>query len=236
MKNILVLSILFLTVLAVNSQTIHTKTYCNTNDHPIIFLHGGTGHNSVGFEATTAQKLSENGFYVIVYDRGGEGRKATLIGYSRGGIVATLFEENYPNKIEYIVLVGAPVSMQKIFKTILSTLQEIYLTKNFSVNFRYINILENMDKSSIEYSSYCFGHAMQNGFYSLSKPKNETLIIYSKFKMDTLLTKYSSQMICEASEGFWKIEKQTTIDLTSNLKIAISIIVLAMCLLPTRTI
>ena len=231
MKNILVLSILFLTVLAVNSQTI-----CNTNDHPIIFLHGGTGYNSVGFEATTAQKFSENGFYVIVYDRGGEGRKATLIGYSRGGIVATLFEENYPNKIEYIVLVGAPVSMQKTFKTILSTLQEIYLTKNFSVNFRYINILENMDKSSIEYSSYCFGHAMQNGFYSLSKPKNETLIIYSKFKMDTLLAKYSSQMIYEAPEGFWKIEKHTTIDLASNLKIAISIIVLAMCLLPTRTI
>lgn len=104
----------------------------------IIFLHGGPGYNCANFEATTVQKRAENGFFVIVYDRRGERRskdnnakftfkqtvdelnsiyqtygvkKSTLIGNSFGGVLATLFSENFPNKLESIILVGAPVSL-----------------------------------------------------------------------------------------------------------------------------
>lgn len=79
-------------------------------------------------------------------------------------------------------------------------------------------MLEKMDTTSIEFSSYCFVHAMQNGFYSPKNPTAEAKNIYSKFKTDTLLTKYASQMSYEATRGFWKNEKYTTIDLTTNLK------------------
>src|SRR5690606_29831600 len=100
----------------------YIKTFGNKKDKPIVFLHGGPGYNAVNFEATTAQKLADKGFYVIVYDRRGEGRsvdseanytfkeafddinaiyqqysltKATVIGHSFGGVVATLFAEQY---------------------------------------------------------------------------------------------------------------------------------------------
>jgi len=245
MKTIITSTILLLVTMFANGQSIYTKTFGSRKDKPIIFLHGGPGYNCANFEATTAQQLADIGFYVIVYDRRGEGRskdlnaqftfketfddlntiyqkygltKSTLIGHSFGGVVATLFAEKYPEKIQSIILVGAPVSLQETFKTIISTSKTIYQTKNDSINLNYISMLENMDKSSIEYSSYSFMHAMKNGFYSPKNPTEEAKIIYSKFKTDTLLTKYASKMTYQAPQGFWKNEKYTTIDLTSNLK------------------
>ena len=79
------------------------------------------------FEGTTAQKLAEKGFYVIAYDRRGEGRsadpeakftydeafqdlnaiykkynlkKATLLAHSFGGLVATLIYREISSKCE----------------------------------------------------------------------------------------------------------------------------------------
>ena len=40
-------------------------------------LHGGPGHNSYDFEATTAKNLSNLGYFVIVYDQRGQGRSQT---------------------------------------------------------------------------------------------------------------------------------------------------------------
>lgn len=245
MRRIITL-ILFTFLVALSyGQTIYTKTFGNRKDKPIIFLHGGPGFNSANFEATTAQQLADKGFFVIVYDRRGEGRstdtnakftfnetiedlnsiyqkfnlqKSTLIGHSFGGIVATLFAEANPKKVQSIVLVGAPVSLQTTFKHILSKSKSIYETKKDSVNLKYISMLEKIDTASFEYSSYCFIHAMQNGFYSPKNPTTEAKKIYSKFKTDTLLTKYASQMSYEAPRGFWKNEKYTTIDLTTKLK------------------
>lgn len=245
MKTIITTTILIMATLFTDGQSIYTKTFGSSKDKPIIFLHGGPGYNCVNFEATTAQQLADQGFFVIVYDRRGEGRsndpnakftfketfddlnsiyqkysltKPTLIGHSFGGVIATLFAEKYPDKIQSIILVGSPVSLQETFKTIISTSKTIYQTKNDSLNLYYISMLENMDTNSIEYSSYSFMHAMQNGFYSPKNPTEEAKIIYSKFKTDTLLTKYTSQMTYQAPQGFWKNEKYTTINLTKNLQ------------------
>jgi proline iminopeptidase len=242
---IIVSTILFFATIVANGQNIYTKTFGNGKDKPIIFLHGGPGYNCVNFEATTAQKLADKGFFVIVYDRRGEGRskdqnskftfsetfddinslysqfkltKAILIGHSFGGVVATLFAEVNPKKVQSIILVGAPISLQSTFKNILITSKNIYQTKKDSVNLNYISMLENMDTTSIEYSSYCFGHAMQNGFYSPKNPTSEAKTLYSTFRTDTLLRKYASQMSYQAPQGFWKNEKYTTIDLTKNLQ------------------
>lgn len=245
MKKTITLFTFIVSTIVVNSQTIYSKAFGNPNDKPLIYLHGGPGYNSVGFELTTAQKLSENGFYVISYDRRGEGRSldknakftfnetfadinliynkfnltsATLIGHSFGGVIATLYAEKNPNKTKSIILLSAPLSMQETLSTILESSKLIYTNNNDSVNLNYINMLEKMDKSSIEYSSYCFSHAMQNGFYYPKKPTKEALNIYKKFKTDTLFIEYSSQMTYEAPRGFWQNEKYTTLDLNENLK------------------
>ncbi|WP_341227620.1 alpha/beta hydrolase [uncultured Arcticibacterium sp.] len=245
MKKILTAFVIIISTIVVHSQSIYSKAFGNPNDKPVIFLHGGPGYNAVGFESTTAQKLSENGFYVITYDRRGEGRStnknakftfdetfkdinliydefnltsATLIGHSFGGLIATLYAEKYPNKTESIVLVSAPLSMQETLSTILKSSKSIYTKNNDSVNLKYIAMLENMDKNSLEYNSYLFSHAMQNGFYYTKEPTQEAVNIYSMFRTDTLLIKYSSQMTYEAPRGFWQNEKYTSLDLNENLK------------------
>lgn len=245
MKKTLTVFVFIVTTLVANAQIIYSTAFGDPNDTPLIFLHGGPGYNAVSFESTTAQELSGNGFYVISYDRRGEGRSpdknakftftetledinsiyetynltsATLIGHSFGGIIATLYAEKYPNKTTAIILVSAPLSMQETLSSILKSSKSIYLSNKDSVNLNYINMLEKMDKSTLEYSSYCFRHAMQNGFYYPKEPTKEAVTIYKKFKTDTLLIKYSSQMTYEAPRGFWKNEKYTQLDLNKNLK------------------
>lgn len=79
-------------------------------------------------------------------------------------------------------------------------------------------MLENMDTNSLQYSSYCFAHAMQNGFYTPTQPSESAKSIYATFRTDTLLTKYASQMSYQGPKGFWENESYTSIDLTQNLK------------------
>lgn len=243
-KNILSLLLLLGTIL-VHSQDLYINVFGDSKNHPVIFLHGGPGYNCANFEATTAQQLANHGFYVIVYDRRGEGRSkatpatytfqetindlveiyqkynlknATLLGHSFGGVIGTLFAEKHPDKVQSLILVGAPVALQETFSTIISSSKTLYLAKNDSVNLRYIAALENMNKSSLEYSSYCFMHAMQNGFYSPKNPSVEAQSIYATFRADTAIAQYAGQMSYEAPLGFWKNEKYTTLDLTHNLK------------------
>jgi proline iminopeptidase len=245
MKQFIIASILLFSTIIVCGQKIYTKTFGNPKDKAVVFLHGGPGYNCVNFERTTAQKLADKGFFVIVYDRRGEGRsedkkakytfdetlndinyllkknkikKAVFIGHSFGGLVATLFAEKYPDKTEAVVLVGAPVVFQETFRTIIKSSKEIYKQKNDTVNLKYITMLEKMDTSKLEYSSYCFAHARQNGFYSTKSPTDQAKSIYASYKTDSVIIKYGSRMNYQAAMGFWKNEKYTTIDLTSNIK------------------
>src|SRR5687767_769283 len=197
MKKIIIgLFVFILSSTSISSQEttcikgIHQINYGNPNDEPILFLHGGPGYNCANFQATTAQKLADNGFYVITYDRRGEGRSGTtaqytfketfkdilslmkcakvkkvhLIGHSFGGMVGTLFAKQYPDKVKTLLLVGAPVNLQESFKTIINSCKAIYTAKNDAANLMYIDKLEKMDTTTMEYASFCFMHAMQNGF------------------------------------------------------------------------
>ncbi len=245
MKTILTFITILLTGLSLNAQALYTKTYGNPKDKPLLFLHGGPGYNAVNFEQSTADKLSKNGFYVIVYDRRGEGRspdpnakfnfeqtfedinlilkennllKITLLGHSFGGVVATLYAEKYPEKIRQIILIAAPVALQETFNTIIQSSKALYGAKCDKSNLGYIGMLEKMDNSSLEDSSYCFGHAMQNGFYTPKQRTDEAKSIYATLKSDSLVKKYASSMTFEAPQGFWANEKYTSIDLTNTIK------------------
>jgi proline iminopeptidase len=244
MKKTFFSAVLLLVAVFADAQQLYTRTFGNQLSFPVIFIHGGPGYNSAGFEASAAGRLAEQGFFVIVYDRRGEGRsvdamakysfeqtfddllgiyraysinKAIVIGHSFGGIVSTLFAEKYPAKVKALVLVSAPVSLQASFRNIISRSKKIYSDKKDSSNLKYIGMLESMDTSSLEYSSYCFAHAMQNGFYTTKTPTPEAKELYAALRKDSL-SKFTSQMGYQAPLGFYKNEHYTTINLEGNLR------------------
>jgi proline iminopeptidase len=245
MNKILTLICLIVIGNIVNAQNLEIETFGNKKDKPLIFLHGGPGYNSVPFEKTAADEIAKNGFFVISYDRRGEGRNeqlkaeytfeqtfedlnqiyqsfglkiATLIGHSFGGIVATLFAEKFPEKINSLILASVPISMQETLNNIVEKSKAIYKEKGDKVNLNYISMLENMDSTSLEYSSYSFMHAMSNGFYSTKTPNEEAIKLYQKYQSDTLLQKYASKMGYVAPQKFWENEDYTTISLKKNLE------------------
>lgn len=245
LKLTLAITALLIASVAANAQNLYLKTFGSKSSQPIIFLHGGPGYNCATFEGTTAQQLADNGFFVIVYDRRGEGRSkdnnakftfaetfadidaiyrqyqltsAVLIGHSFGGMVATLYTEANPEKVQSIVLVGAPVSLQASFRNIIERSAAIYRFKRDSLSLKYIGMFEQLDTASMEYAVYSFGHAMQNRFYSTQRPTPEAQKIQASFKADTALVKYASKMTQEPTQGFWKNEHYTTLNLTDNLK------------------
>lgn len=175
------------------AQNIYQKTFGQTGQTPVIFLHGGPGGSAIDFELTTAEKLAEKGFFVIVYDRRGEGRSdddkaeftfeqtfndlkeiyreyglssATLLGHSFGGIVGARFAAQYPEKVSHLVMAGAPVSLQQSFRTILRTVQEKAEAKSDSATLKQIDFVKKQDTASVYYSSGSFMLAMQNGIYT----------------------------------------------------------------------
>ncbi len=240
---------LFSLTFCLSAQELYVKSFGNKKDKPLLFLHGGPGYNCSTFEVTTAKKLSEKGFYVIVYDRRGEGRstdtsakftfqqtfddinsilskqgieKINLLGHSFGGVVATLYAEKYADKVNSIVLISAPVSLQETFRTIIKESKDIYRSKKDDENLEYIDMLEKMDTASIDYSSYCFRHAMQNGFYTPKEFSEDAQRIYFSFRNDSIIGEYGMQMTETAPEAFWKNEKYTTINLYPDIKNLVS--------------
>lgn len=225
-------------------KTLYIKTFGNKSHTPIIFLHGGPGYNCAAFEFTTAQKLSDQNYFVIVYDRRGEGRsedtnakhsfdeaindiksiqehfgftKINLIGHSFGGMLAVKFAEKYPELTDKIVLVGAPINLQESFKHIIQKSKSIYEEKGDNNNLRYITMLEKMDTTTMQYASYCFMHAMQNGFYSPKMPTEDAKGIYKLFSLNPTLKLYSSSMTQYPPSAFAKNDNYTNLNLKSNI-------------------
>jgi len=244
MKRFFLLLNLLIIGIALKAQTIYSKAYGDPKSTPILFLHGGPGYNCVNFEVSTAQKLADNGFYVVVYDRRGEGRskelkadftfkqtfddindlckkhklkKPNIIGHSFGGMVGTLYAKAYPKKINSLILVGAPINLQQSFKTIIESSRKIYEANKDSNSLFYLNMLEKMDTTTMEYASYCFMNAMKNGFYSPKEPTDNAKKLYQELGSSELYG-VAKEMTTPAPQGFSKNEKYTTIDLSGYIK------------------
>jgi len=197
MKQKLALFFLLLTTFFVNGQILYSKAYGNIDSPAIIFIHGGPSGNSTLFEATTAQFLADKGFYVIVYDRRGEGRsidstatftyqeafndlnkiysiykieKANIIGHSFGGLVATLYSDKYPEKVKSLVLAGALFSQQDTYNHILKSVRQIYQIKNDSLMLKKVDEVEKLNRNSSEYRIGCFDLASKNDFFEMPHP------------------------------------------------------------------
>ena len=197
MKQKLALFFLLLTTFFVKGQTLYSKAYGNIDSPAIIFIHGGPSGNSTLFEATTAQALAGKGFYVIVYDRRGEGRsidstatftyqetftdineiyqtykieKANLIGHSFGGLVATLYTNKYPEKVKSLILAGALFSQQDTYNHIIKSVRQIYQIKNDTLMLKRVGEVERLNKNSAEYRKGCYDLADKNNFFEMPNP------------------------------------------------------------------
>ncbi|MCI5055498.1 MAG: alpha/beta hydrolase [Flavobacteriales bacterium] len=216
-----------------------------SNENPaIIFLHGGPGYNSFSFEASTAQKLSDLGYFVITFDQRGCGRsmdvpnssydlkesfedidsiylknnisKATLIGHSWGGTLGIKYALQHKDKVDNLILVSSPVSYPEIFKTILKKCRKIY-TESGSSQLNYIEILENGDTTSLDYSTYCLMHAMYCKLYK-SNDQTETASNIWKALRNHPNSIYLNDSKKDPVIGFYENEQYTTMNLTSDLK------------------
>lgn len=209
--------------------------------HPaLIFLHGGPGYNSFSFEASTAQRLADEGYYVIVYDQRGCGRsvepdgtrydfeeavqdlsdiyatygigKATLIGHSWGGTLGIIFTSQEPDKVNGLVLTGSPLDYQQTFKSIIARCKNIYTEKGKSNELKYIAMLEEMDTTKLDYATYCFMHAMSAGLYQAKQPAESSKDIY-KAMMPMQDARYLTNMTQPPVKGFYEQEQYTTLKL-----------------------
>lgn len=201
MKRTIFLALFMLTATFVSAQILYSKAYGDRHDPTIIFIHGGPSGNSTLFESTTAQKLANKGFYVIVYDRRGEGRsidstatftyteafndlngilqlynidKATLIGHSFGGLVATLFTEQFPEKVNALILAGALVSQQETYDHILSSVKHTYENNKDSPMLKKASEIERLNKNSAEYRKACYELASLNHYFEMPAPTQQS--------------------------------------------------------------
>ncbi len=202
MKKIYLILFYILTLLTINAQTntIYSKAYGQRENPAIIFIHGGPRGNSTLFEGTTAEKLAEKGYYVIVYDRRGEGRsidttatftfqesiedlnnlyqkynieKANIIAHSFGGLVGTLFTEQNSKKVNSLILAGALFSQQETYDHILGTTKKIYSKQKDSLMIFKISEIEKLPKNSAEYRKQCYEIASKSNFFEMPFPTKE---------------------------------------------------------------
>lgn len=231
---------------AVNAQknnTIYSKSYGQSENPAIIFIHGGPRGNSTLFEGTTAKKLAEKGFYVIVYDRRGEGRsidttatftyqeaikdlnelyknynikKATIIAHSFGGLVGTLYAEQNPEKVNSLILAGALFSQQETYDHILKTAKRIYQMKNDTLMISKVSKIEKLNKNSAEYRKQCFEIASQNNYFKMPFPTEEA----NEIRKNYGLSEFGKNNIRNdnAPVLFYKNEKKNNIDTKPILK------------------
>ena len=238
----LLLAFFFITSLCANGQKLYIKTYGNKKEKAIIFIHGGPSGNSTLFEGTTAQKLANLGFYVIIYDRRGEGRsadpeakityaeafkdlnaiykkynlkKATLLAHSFGGLVATLYTRKYPQNVSNLIMVGALFSQQETYDHILNSVSKIAATKNDTAQLAKIKAIEKLNKNSAEYRKACFDLASENDYFKMPNPTEASKRLYSDYEAsDFFKTNIRNK---NAPLLFYKNEKQNNIETRQSL-------------------
>ncbi len=221
------------------AQSLPSRAFGDKKNPPVIFVHGGPGSNSINFENTTAQLLADQGFYVITYDRRGEGRasgmpaqytfqqsfddlnaimseyhlpKATIIGFSFGGIVSTLYADKYPKKVQSLVLVSALVDVQATYSTIIASCTSIYKNRKDSAGLADLAALNKLDRSSQEFRRGCFRQASKNGFLATPHRDSAAIAIYKRLDADTLYQQYAAKSNDAPVTGFWQNEHYSSIN------------------------
>ncbi len=225
------------------ADSLYSRAFGNAKDPAVIFLHGGPGYNAVSFELSTAQRLADSGFYVLVFDQRGCGRsakmkgaytldealddihaiykrhgisRASLIGHSWGGTLGIFFAERYPASVEKLILTGSPLSYQRGFKTVFARSLHYYESRD-TAKLKLVKALSKVDSSSLLYSSLLFQHAAAIGLYSPSIISDEATTLKERMRADTV-SRYMRDMTQAPVIGFHKSLKYTTLEMTDHLQ------------------
>lgn len=181
----------------ISAQELYYRAYGERGRPVLIYIHGGPRGNSTLFEGTTAQRLADQGYYVIAYDRRGEGRsvdtaarftfreaisdlndlidryklgRVNLIGHSFGGIVATYFSKQYPEKVDRLILAGALVNQQQTYDHILSSVQRLANNAGDTAALKKLGETKKQDRRGASYRKLCYELAGSYGFFRMPKP------------------------------------------------------------------
>lgn len=141
------------------SQDLVVNYFGNPENEPILFLHGGPNGSSQIFEVLIADSLVNKGFYVITYDRRGEGRskdstakityeemhrdinsildssgieKVTLLSSSLGGYVGTKYASKHPERVKKFIMSDLGLSQKIAIDSLLVELKKKYVAENDS--------------------------------------------------------------------------------------------------------
>jgi len=243
MKTIVMLLLACLPGYMLCAQQLYSKAYGNSRNQPVIFLHGGPGGNATLFEATTAARLADSGFYVIVYDRRGEGRspdpkatltyqeafddlnsiyrkyglkQAALIGHSFGGLVATLYTRQYPQKVSRLVLAGALFAQQETYDWILSNAGDYARYHNDTAMQQRTKVLMAADKQSAAYRKGCYDLAGKMDYFEMPQPTKASRELRKAYEAGP----FYAQNIRNSNAPllFYKNEPRKNIDTRPDLK------------------
>ncbi|MBB6269719.1 proline iminopeptidase [Pedobacter cryoconitis] len=225
------------------AQSLYSKAYGDSKNPPLIFIHGGPRGNSTLFEGTTAKRLADMGFFVIVYDRRGEGRsadpaarvnfeeafndlnqliaqyglkKVNLIGHSFGGIVSTLFTNRYPEKVERLILTGALFAQQESYNYILQNGEKKAIAQKDTAAISKIHYIKTLDKRGAEYRQLTYGIGSRFGYFKMPEPTEESIRVNKEYET----SEFSKSDIRndQAPALFYKNESLVNIDTKPILK------------------
>lgn len=242
-KSLAIFAFFISLIIQAQSSTIYSKSYGNRANPAIIYIHGGPRGNATLFEGTTAQTLADRGFFVIVYDRRGEGRsvdtnatftfqeaikdlnglyqkyhlkKVNILAHSFGGLVGTLFTEQNPDKVESLILVGALVSQQETYDHILKSSKKIADEKKDSLILIKIAETETLDKNSAEYRKKTYEVASHNDYFKMPNPTAESNQLRANYES----SEFGKNNIRNDNAPilFYKNESRNNIDTKSTLK------------------
>lgn len=227
------------------AQSIYSKAFGHPGNPALIFIHGGPGSSSMAFELTTAQRLADSGFYVITYDRRGEGRsaadsaqynftqtfadlenlyrqyhlqKATLLAMSFGGIVATRFAVQHPDQVQRLVLISALLNLQETYRTILRRSRAHYMATHDTARLHALDTVEKLDPFSMAFRKACFRNASQNGYFATPQPSAQARALYRQLDSNATYQRISGTQNDRAINTFFETEHYTHINILPDLQ------------------
>jgi len=183
------------------------------------------------------------GFFVIVYDRRGEGRsidasanftfdeafddlnqlieqyglkKVNLIGHSFGGIVSILFTKQYPEKVERLILVDALFAQQESYNHILRSGAKKAIAQNDTTTISKIRYINSLDKRGAEYRQLTYEIGSHFGYFKMPKPTEESIRVNKEYESGEFST--SNIRNDQAPALFYKNESRVNIDTRATLK------------------
>lgn len=188
MRSILALIMLFPSLLF--SQDLLINFHGDSKNEPILFLHGGPNGSSKLIELVFVDSLVTRGYFVITYDRRGEGRskdstakvtyqemikdindildsagvnKIILLSSSLGGYVGAKFASKHPEKVKMFIMADLGLNLKIATDSLLEELKQEYIAERDSIKIDHIEYLINKNLNN------CYSWVTTNAFQMAMK-------------------------------------------------------------------